>query len=195
MTRESRDETYSAQGFVGSAACSSSGGSTYTLEVSREANNYMLEPASVEFTVARGIQTVLLNVQRAVGDVRAVFSTTHANTSHWSAPLKLPAPFEFRVLSKRLGVVALTGEVPRQPSHTVRQLLPARQSLFVGEAYILEVGFQVRALVATAADEIAKVFNAFAASDKSSAGRVDGHSSTLSLGEMFFMMKASAMRL
>ena len=124
-------------------------GRTYTVEVAPEDNHYLVDAAKTEFTVQRGSQTVFVDTQRSVGDVRAVFATCHANSTHWAAPLKLPAPFEYRVTHQRLGVVAYQGEVSRQPSHTVRQQIPGRHTLFVGETYTLEVGYQMRDLLKT----------------------------------------------
>ena len=132
-------------------------GRSYTLEVGREANQYVVEPASVEFKVVKGEQSVRLDVQRAVGDVRAVFQTTHANSTHWAAPLKLPAPFEFRVLHRKLNAVAFASEVPRQPSHTMRQALPGKHTLFVGEQYTIELGYQIKEVLKRVTDAISEL--------------------------------------
>ena len=128
-------------------------GRRYTLEVSREINRHVIESATAEFVVVRGEQTVRLNIHRAAGTVKAIFTTVHANRDHWSAPLKLPAPFEYRIVHKWLGVVVDTLEVPRQPSHTVTWALPAT-SLFVNETYYLEVGYQLKAIIEELKDRL-----------------------------------------
>ena len=135
-------------------------GRSYTLEVGREANQHVLEPVATEFKVHAGEQSVKLDVRRAVGDVRAIFQTEHANGTHWAAPLKLPAPFEFRVLHRGLNAEAYSSEVPRQPSHTVRQALPGKHTLFVGEQYTLEVGYQVKAVLKQCSAQIASLMAA-----------------------------------
>ena len=125
-------------------------GRTYTLEVTRDLNGSLIEAASTDFAVVRGEQTVCLDLVRSTADVTAVFTTVHAHSRHWAAPLKLPAPFAYRIVHPGLGVVAYESEVPRQPSHTVRQKLPSKQTLFVGEGYYLEVGYQMAEHVAEA---------------------------------------------
>ena len=129
-------------------------GSKYRLEVSSEANDDLIEPAHTQFSVAHGTQTVHLDVERAVGDVRAAFVTAFHNSEHWAAPLPLPAPFAFRLVHRSLNIPVYTAEVPRQVTPTLAHQLPARHTLFVGETYTLEVGYQLRALIAQMSDEI-----------------------------------------
>ena len=121
-------------------------GRTYTLEVNKSDNRYQIENASIEFTVVKGVQTVNLDVQRATGDVSAIFTTLHANTNHWARGLKLPSPFEYRIVHRKLGVTAYSAELgglDEKWMDTMRTNLPSAHTLFVGEEYTIEVGYQV----------------------------------------------------
>ena len=67
-------------------------GRKYTLEVERESNGHLVEPAATEFTVLIGTQTVNLDVHRSVGNVRTIdqtrllSQTVHAAASDSRSP-------------------------------------------------------------------------------------------------------------
>jgi outer membrane protein OmpA-like peptidoglycan-associated protein len=135
-------------------------GRSYTVEVSSEQNKRVVSNAIGEFTILKndsfGDQTVRVDVHRALGDVTAIFTTVHAHSAHWASFLKLPAPFEYRIVHKKSGAVVHQETILRQPSHTVRQELPAKHRLFVEEAYYMEVGYQMRQSVAEATEMLRK---------------------------------------
>ena len=86
--------------------------------------------------------------------VCAVFTAAHTSTTHWSSPLKLPAPFEFRIQHRRLAITSYAADIARQPSQSLHRRIPGRHTLFVGEQYTLEVGYQVKILIAQMAMEM-----------------------------------------
>ena len=132
----------------------------YTIEVGAESNKYEIEPKTQTFKVQkRGVTHVDVPLMRASGDVRALFTTVHANTLHWSAPLKLPSPFEFRIVHRRTGKTAYEATVERQPSHTLSQQIFSKY-LCIGEPYTLEVGYQLAAIVSKVSSAVKALTNA-----------------------------------
>jgi Ca2+-binding EF-hand superfamily protein/outer membrane protein OmpA-like peptidoglycan-associated protein len=127
-------------------------GRNYVLEVRRSDS---LAPASLPFRVDKGEQTVRMGVHRAEGPVFVSFKSARCEMEHWAAPLPLPSRFAYRVVYKALGNIVHQAEMTdaTPAMHEARSILgrnaarialPQDRSLFIGETYTLEVGFEAQ---------------------------------------------------
>ena len=100
------------------------------------ASSDLVEAATCEF-LARGDgepQEVTLMVRRVCGAVSVRFVSYEFGSSHWAAPLQLPADVRFEVRHKASSALAFAGSAG--PVNKVS--LPSAGVLFVGETFVLQ---------------------------------------------------------